>query len=241
MGERVDLRDRDRTTDRQRRTGWWVVAGGVLLAVVVALAVRPWQGGEDGDAYLSVPRGDADAAELVLDAQAGQVRVERGAPAGALLDARATGEGRAASRDDAGSTHEVRLAGADASVRLADDVAWTLRLTVGADAVHVDLSALDLASFVVAGGAGEVDLRLPAPADDGAAGDLQVGADAITVRVPDGTGARVHVTAGAGVALVDGERSEGVGAGTELTAGDGAGWDLTLSGGTGTFTLTSTP
>lgn len=221
---------------RQRRVGWWVVAGGVALALLLALVVRP---GAGEDAAVRVPRGTADAAELVLDLQAGDVRVEGGAPPGALLEARGSGEGRSATHDEADGTHDVRVTGAQGVVRLADDVAWTLRLTVGADDVRLDLADVGVADLRVAGGAGAVALTLPAP-DGVPTTDLAVSADELTVRLPAGSGASVDVTAGAGSAVVDGERTDGVGAGTTLATADldePTHWALTLSGGVGTLTV----
>ncbi|MBO3088458.1 hypothetical protein [Cellulomonas dongxiuzhuiae] len=76
-----------------------MVAGGVLVAVAVALVVRPrGDAGAGRDAQVRVPRGSGDAATLALDARAGRVLITDGAPAGALLDVRVAG-------DDATATH----------------------------------------------------------------------------------------------------------------------------------------
>lgn len=216
------------------------MVGGVLVAVAVAVVARPWSGGPvaGDDVVVSAPRGSARTAELHLDARAAQVRVEGGAPAAVLLDARGVGDGRTASHERSGDVHDVRVTGAEAVVRLAADVTWTLRLTVGADDARVDLSALGLDSFTLAGGAQTVELSLPAPGGT-ASGELRAGADSLTIHLPAGVGARVAVAAGVGTAVVDGARTEGVGQGAELTTADDSSdhWALTLAAGVGTLTL----
>ncbi|GIG38969.1 hypothetical protein [Cellulomonas phragmiteti] len=249
MDERAGGRGGVGTTDgdRQRRTGWFVVAGGVLLALVVALAVRPWDDGSAGpsqDAAVQVPRGSAAAATLVLDARAGDVRVAAGAAAGDLLDARGAGADASADHDGTGDEHEVRVTGTSATVRLAGDVAWTLLLTVGADDVTLDLGELDVRAVEVAGGAGAVVLSLPAAADTPRA-TVSAGVDTLAVRLVDGDAARVLVESGAGSATVDGTRTDGLGAGSEVTTDGlevgGDHWEVVVAGGAGSITVDRAP
>lgn len=230
---------------RQRRIGWAVVAGGVLVAVVIALVVRPWgDGGTGRDAVVQAPRGSGDAATLVLDARAGRVLVTGGAPTGALLDVRGAGDDATATHIATAGEQDVRVAGTTATVRLAPDLRWTLRVTVGADDADLDLAGLDVEGVEVGGGAGGVVVALP-PADGTMRAVVRAGVDDLRFRLSRGDAARVVVASGAGWVDVDGARTGGLGAGAELTTAgfdaDGDHWELVVEGGAGGVTVDRLP
>lgn len=214
------------------------MAAGVLVAVVVGLVVRPWDHG-GADASVSVPRGSATEATLVLDVQAGRLDVT-GTASGALLEARGRGDDPAATHDARGDEHEVRVSGGSAEVRLAADVAWTLRVTVGAQDVELDLGGLDVRGVDVAGGAGSVVLRLP-PAVGTPRAVLDTGVQDLRVRLSGHDEAQVAVESGAGSLTVDGDRQDGVAAGTDATtpgfAAEEDHWDVVVRGGAGSVTV----
>lgn len=239
MGERVRQRTRGRWHDGERSVGWVVVAGSVLVAVVVALVVRPGGAG-DAHAVVTAPRGSGDEATLVLDARAGRVVVRDGAPQGTVLEARGEGAGRSATHTVVDGVHDVRLTGATTTVRLAAGVAWTVRVELGSDDAELDLSALDVRAVEVGGGTGTLSVALPA-ARGPATAELRAGVDDLHVRLGEGEGARVTVAAGVGSLAVDGERTDGAGPGTERTTTgfdpEVEHWEIALDGGAGSVTV----
>ena len=134
----------------------------------------------------------------------------------------------------------VTLDGGAAVVRLAEDVAWDVDLTAGADTVDADLGATTVTGVVLDGGARSIELTLPRP-QGSVPVDQRAGADHLVIHLPDGVGARVTVTSGAGGADIDGESTGGVGAGTVLTTDgfdEGADhYEVTVGGGLGNLTI----
>ena len=142
--------------------------------------------------------------------------------------------------EESDGTHVVALDGGAAVVRLAEDVAWTVDLTAGAETVDADLGATTVAGIVLDGGARSIELTLPNP-DGSVPVEQRAGADHLVIHLPDGTGARVTVTSGAGSADIDGETTQGIGAGTVLTTdgfdeGDDH-YEITVAGGLGSLTI----
>ena len=126
------------------------------------------------------------------------------------------------------------------AVRLADDVAWTVDLTAGAETVDAELSATTVTAITLDGGARSIELTLPTP-DGTVPIDQRAGADHLVIHLPDGVGARVTVTSGAGSADVDGETTQGIGSGTVLTTdgfdeGDDH-YEITVAGGLGSLSI----
>ena len=137
-------------------------------------------------------------------------------------------------------THVVALDGGAAVVRLAEDVRWDIDLTAGADTVDADLDATTVTGIVLDGGARSIELTLPRPAGNVPV-DQRAGADHLVIHLPDGVGAKVTVTSGAGGAEIDGETTGGIGAGTVLTTDgfdEGADhYEVTIGGGLGSLTI----
>ena len=123
---------------------------------------------------------------------------------------------------------------------MADDLVWTVDVSAGADTVDADLRATAVSAVVLDGGARSIDLTLPTP-DGSVVVDQRAGAENLLVHLPEGVGARVTVTSGAGSVTIDGTATQGVGAGTVLTTDgfdEGADhYEITVAGGLGTLTI----
>lgn len=197
---------------------------------------------QDGDLEepVVVDRGSADDARLSLTGDASSITLGTDAAAGDLLEVRATDPDSPPVSEQSDGTQVVALDGGAAIVRLADDVAWTIDLSAGADSVDADLSAAGVTGVVLDGGARSIELTLPRP-DGTVPIEQRAGADHLVIHLPDGVGARVTVTSGAGGAQVDGTSTQGIGAGTVLTT---EGFDevddhyeITVAGGLGNLTI----
>jgi hypothetical protein len=189
---------------------------------------------------VAIDRGSADDATLSLTGRATSITIGTDAPGGGLLEVRATGPDTRPGVDSSADTRVVALDGGAAVVRLAVDVAWAIDLFAGADTVDADLDDTTVTGLVLDGGARSVELSLPAP--DGTVDiDQRAGADHLVIHLPDGVGARVTVTSGAGSADIDGETTHGIGAGTVLTTDafdEGADhYEITVAGGLGSLTI----
>jgi hypothetical protein len=221
------------------------VAGGVLVAVAIALVARPWgDGGARRDDSVRVPRGAGGAATLVLDARGGRVLLTGDAPAGALLDARGAGDDATATHAATAGEHDVRVTGATTTIRLSPDVRWTLRMTVGADDADLNLAGLDVQAVEVAGGAAVLAVALP-PADGASRAEVSAGTDDLRFRLARGDAARVTVESGVGWVALDGDRTGGLGAGGALTTAgfdaEADHWELVVAGGAGGVTVERLP
>ena len=96
---------------------------------------------DDREEPVTVDRGTADDATLSLTGDASSITIGTDAAAGDLLEVRATAPDSRPGAEQSDGTHVVALDGGAAVVRLADDVAWTVDLTAGADTVDADLGA----------------------------------------------------------------------------------------------------
>lgn len=198
---------------------------------------------DDREEPVSVARGTADEATLSLTGHASAITLGTDAAAGDLLEVRATDPDSRPGVEQSDGTHVVALDGGSAVVRLADDVTWVVDLTAGADTVDADLGATPVTGLTLDGGARSIELTLPAPGGTVPI-DQRAGADHLVIHLPDGVGARVTVTSGAGSATIDGESTQGIGSGTVLTT-DGFDeaddhYDLTVAGGLGSLTIDRT-
>ncbi|KQR11922.1 hypothetical protein [Cellulomonas sp. Leaf334] len=194
----------------------------------------------DREEPVTVDRGTVDDAALSLTGDASSITLGTDAAAGDLLEVRATGPDSRPAAEQSGDTQVLALDGGAVVVRLADDVAWTVDLGAGADTVDADLSATSVSGVVLDGGARSIELTLPQPSGTVPI-EQRAGADHLVIHLPDGVGARVTVTSGAGSAQVDGESTQGIGAGTVLTT-DGFDeaddhYEITVAGGLGSLTI----
>ncbi|WP_456789863.1 hypothetical protein [Cellulomonas sp. P5_C5] len=195
---------------------------------------------DDREEPVTVDRGTADDATLSLTGDASSITLGTDAAPGDLLEVSATAPDSRPGADQSDGTHVVALDGGAAIVRLADDVAWTVDVAAGADTVDADLTATRVTGIVLDGGARSIELALPRP-DGSVPVEQRAGADHLVIHLPDGVGARVTVTSGAGSAQIDGETTQGIGAGTVLTT-DGFDeaddhYEITVAGGLGSLSI----
>ncbi|GEK22478.1 hypothetical protein [Cellulomonas xylanilytica] len=195
---------------------------------------------DDREEPVTVDRGSADDASLSLTGDASSITLGTDAAAGDLLEVSATAPDSRPGAEQSDGTHVVALDGGAAIVRLAEDVAWDVDLAAGADTVDADLSATRVTGIVLDGGARSIELTLPRP-DGDVPLEQRAGADQLVIHLPDGVGARVTVTSGAGGAQIDGESTQGIGSGTVLTT-DGFDesddhYEITVAGGLGNLTI----
>ena len=195
---------------------------------------------DDREEPVTVDRGAADDATLSLTGHAGSITIGTDADAGDLLEVQATAPDSRPAAEASDGTHVVALDGGAVIVRLAKDVAWDVDLSAGAGTVDADLGATTVTGVVLDGGARSIELTLPRP-DGSVPVDQRAGADHLVIHLPEGVGARVTVTSGAGGAEIDGEATQGIGAGTTLTT-DGFDesedhYEITVAGGLGNLTI----
>lgn len=105
-------------------------------------------------------------------------------------------------------------------VALNGEIPMTLRLETGASEVVANLADTRIERVSVGSGAGRVDLTLPAAGE--VAAQVEGGAGAVLVRVPDGVAARIEGTAVVGTLNVDETRFPRGGAGWQSVDYDGA-------------------
>jgi DNA-binding MarR family transcriptional regulator len=118
-------------------------------------------------------------------------------------------------------------------------IPWDLDVRGGASNVRGDLTGLDLASLVIAGGVSRVDLRLPAPRR---VVPVRVGGGMsdLTLRRPAGTAARLRVRGGASQVTLDGQRVNGVGSVELASPGaipGAAAYEIDVEGGASRITV----
>ena len=227
-----------------------------LVAAVLALATgcsswpldpnpRPDDGlteqhDDDREDPVTVDRGTADDATLSLTGDASSITIGTDAAAGDLLEVRATDpDSRPEAEQSTARTSWPWTAGPRSSAWPRTS-RWDVDLTAGADTVDADLGATTVTGIVLDGGARSIELTLPRP-DGSVPVDQRAGADHLVIHLPDGVGARVTVTSGAGSADIDGETTGGIGAGTVLTTDgfdEGADhYEVTVGGGLGSLTI----
>lgn len=230
----------------------WLLVGGVLVVGALVLVVTqgplrsgswPWggsAGGPDADRTVALARGGSDAARLVVTGDVATLTVRADAPPGDLVVVEPTGADRPASVDGPDDAPVVSLGGGAAVVRVAADVRWDVEVRTGASRVTAHLAATDVDGVVLAAGADVIDLTLPAP-DGQVVVDQRAGAGSLVVRVPEDVGVRALVTSGAGSATVDGETTDGLGAGAEVSTNvfdpDAPHYEVRVGGGVGSLTV----
>ena len=113
-------------------------------------------------------------------------------------------------------------------------VPWEVEVRSGAAWVKADLGGLELASFVLKGGASELDLMLPEPS-----GPVPVrlagGASKVSIRRPAGVEARMNLQGGAAKLAFDGQSFDAVGGTVRLQSSGYEGaldrYEIEVSGG----------
>lgn len=184
-----------------------VLVVGAAVGLVVAQqpgAVGAGQPPTVGDAALTVPRGTARALELRVTGGAARYTITGGATALVeavsdrgdlrLIEDRRSGDQATVRLEQSGQPF--RLAGGpqNVEVRIASDVALTLRFDAGAGDFLVDLRDLRVREFRSATGAAAIRVILPKPEGDVPI-RIESGASSLTIEVPEGVEARV-TTAG---------------------------------------------
>ena len=161
----------------------------------------------------------AVAARVTMELGVGQVRIDGGAPLGALVTGTiqtAAGEQieQAYGRENGTALLELRSLDRYRTVTtginelrrwelsLTREVPLALRVNAGVGENRLDLRAVQLVDVSFRGGVGESQLQLPA---GGYTGSVDVGVGATTVRLPPDAAARVTLTTGLGRATVQGE------------------------------------
>lgn len=205
-------------TPRPRIRAWLVIAAIILvIALVVAtllLAVLDAGNSEDRGpgrpVSLSAPLGDRQAATFDLVSGATAVTI-RSADLGDEMYRVRSQDPRVTTQGDTMSLQTEPSAVVD--VQLSTRVRWTLRLTGGATAQTVDMSAGGLAAVEFAGGASRIELTLPRP-EGTMPVRLTKGADQVIVHTPAGVPAQVRIGSGAGQVTLGTETHSGIAAGT---------------------------
>jgi hypothetical protein len=221
--------------------GWPVsrlVAGIGVLVVVVALLIwltagapgRPARfGSHRPDHTPSLDRDGLASARLQVSGGVDRLTVTAADLGGHLIEARTPGDERAVpvlDRTDSGGVSvitEGRDDGGDGAtdltVRLSDDVRWSVVLDSGTQLLTLDLASARLRSVDVDAGVSSIDAELPRPG-----GLLTVrvagGASAVHLRGPSGVPARLTFAGGGGSAVVDGAVHGGLGGGAVLATPD---------------------
>lgn len=188
-----------------------------------ASGAQEWgDGGRDG--VVAVPRGDADRGELRLVGFASQLLVA-GADLGDTLCEVDLAGAAAAVHSDGGrvsvTPRRHRRPGRPGRGRITVNRAlpWAVDISGGASRLVADLVDVEVRELNVAGGASQLDLRLPAPR--GAVPiHIAGGASRIAVHRPAGVAVAVRVRGGASHVAVDGHHVRSLGGETRLE-GDG--------------------
>ena len=161
----------------------------------------------------------AMAARVTMELGVGQVRIDGGAPGGALVTGTiqtVAGEEieQAYGRENGTALLELRSLDRYRTVTtginelrrwelsLTREVPLALRVNAGVGENRIDLRAVQLVDLSFRGGVGESQLQLPA---GDYSGSVDVGVGATTVHLPPDAAARVTLTTGLGRATVQGE------------------------------------
>lgn len=203
--------------------------------------------GGEGATSLAAPLEGRRAARLVVKGGAARVTVRGGAPAGKLYQADFEGPAPKLRLEE--DTLVVSFArpgplakGPRGELRLADGVAWEVQLRGGGARLRLDLASLSLASLELSGGVSDVAVALPRP-DGRRPVRVSGGASHLAVTRPRGVAVRLRLTGGAAKVVLDGQRLGAAGGETRLSSEDfteaGAAWDLEVSGGASSLSVTA--
>jgi hypothetical protein len=232
------------------RRGWLVV---VLAAAMVGCSggggAAPSPGGSQPSAGqtggTTGPRGGLAAATLDLTAGAANLRVASGDLGSDLYRVSSDG-GSAPQVSLRGSTLTVQnISGSNQppprhlDVELSKDVRWTLHLNGGASTEDVNVAQTRVDAVSLAAGANQMSLELGVPH-----GTVKVevtgGANRLTVRVPVGSSASVHLAGAVNSVTINGSTKRQVSGGADYSVGPpGADrYQIDVLAGLNTFTLT---
>lgn len=202
--------------------------------------------GEDAST-LSAALGGRKEARLVVKGGAALVTICGGAPEGRLYLAAFEGETPRFKLDD----HTLKVAvarprpterGPRGTLALAEGVEWELQLKGGGARLKLDLERLVVASLELSGGVSDVAVSLPRPSGRRPV-KVSGGASNLTVTRPRGVGVRLRLTGGAAKVVLDAQRLGAAGGDTRLEseeyADGGDAWDIDVSGGASSLTVTS--
>lgn len=224
----------------------WALAGAAAVAVGLVLAGLVLAPGQDGDAGGTVvaPLDGRAESELHLVSGTGTVTVRGADLDGDLYRISTPPDGdavpRVVDRDGRVELHLVpsgRDGPAAVEVALSTDVRWQIRLSGGAVEQVVDMTAGGLAGVDFVAGATRIELSLPRP-EGTVTVRVGAGASELTVTAPDGVPLQARLNNGAGQAIIDGARHNGIAPGSVLTS---VGWEAARdryeldSGGLGTL------
>jgi hypothetical protein len=126
-------------------------------------------------------------------------------------------------------------------LRLNPAFAWEISVEGGVSKLDADLSGLSLRSFAIAGGASDVRVELPEPADVVPV-RFAGGASEVALRRPRGVSARLRIAGGASNLTFDHERHGAVGGETRLASAGAEGaterYDIDVDGGASKLSVT---
>ena len=204
-------------------------------------------GGNEGGTSLSAALGARTSARLVVKGGAALMTVCGGTPAGQLYLAEF--EGPTPRLKLEGDTLQVAVArprpferGHRGTLALAEGVEWEIQVKGGGARLKLELTRLALTSLDLSGGVSDVAVALPRPA-----GRRQMrvsgGASHLAVTRPKDVGVRLRLSGGAAKVVLDSQRQGAVGGDTRLESEDhaenGDAWDIEVSGGASSLSVTS--
>jgi hypothetical protein len=202
------------------------LATGVLVLILSAAGVAPWDHGAAAPHAVSLPLGGRARAELAVLSGATSITVGTADLPGELA--------RVSTPDGSGSVPDLAVSGgtvqlslrssgtggggpAAVTVTLNRGVAWRLTLSGGAGQTGVFLGRGRLRGADVTAGSSQVTMRLPRPH-----GTVTIvlagGASQVTLTAPPGVPARLALDGGASTATLAGRTTTGIAGGTVLTA-----------------------
>jgi DNA-binding MarR family transcriptional regulator len=202
---------------------------------------------DDGEGEFTAPLGSVQSGRLLFANGASRLTLRAGSGMDALYRARF--EGAAPKVDVDNGTVTVRrsrrftlfdLRRHTEEVTLNAAIPWEIEVRGGAARIEADLGGLELSSFVLKGGIGDLILTLPEPS-----GAIPVrltsGASTVSIRRPSGVEARLDFQGGAGTLTFDEQRFDALGGKVRLQspgyAESSSRYDIDISGGAGAITI----
>jgi hypothetical protein len=182
------------------------VIAGLLILIVVSFAItgcgKRLNIGELQTKSQTVELGDADAVTVAIQMGAGELDVSGGASE--LLQVKDSGvEGGIASLLDLDEFHN------EWDLKLNEDVPMQMAIDLGAGRSNLVLGALHLTSLNINGGAGEVTIDLTGDWQDDLDAQIAGGLGNLNLRLPSGAGARIAVETGVGSVEASGLARDG--------------------------------
>lgn len=202
---------------------------------------------DDEEGEFTAPLGRLKSGRLLFANGASRLTLRAGSGMDALYRARFEGAAPKVDVDDGTVTFRrsrrftlFDLRRHTEEVTLNAAIPWEIEVRGGAARIEADLGALELSSFVLKGGIGDLALTLPKPSGVVPV-RLTSGASTVGIRRPSGVEARLHFQGGAGTLTFDEQRFDALGGKVRLQSPgyDGASsrYDIDISGGAGTITI----